>query len=71
MRKAKIVKPKIVRSKVPTKTDLTDHIRKMEAELQGAKQIIEAMQAEIKQLTSMHRTQLQIIDNLSTKIREY
>lgn len=66
-------KPKVVRrprAKVTSKKELVDHIRKMKAELEGAQQIISAMQTEIKQLTSMHRTQLQIIDNLSSRIRD-
>lgn len=68
MKKAKIIrKPK---AKVTSKAELIEHIRKMKAELEGAQQIITAMQTEIKQLTTMHRTQLQIIDNLSTKIRD-
>jgi predicted nucleic acid-binding Zn-ribbon protein len=63
------LKTKIVRKPVPTKASLIEHIQKMKAELEGAKQIIEAMQTEIKQLTQMHRTHLQIIDNLSNKLR--
>lgn len=66
-------KPKVVRkprTKVTSKKELIDHIRKMKAELEGAQQIITAMQTEIKQLTSMHRTQLQIIDNLSSRISD-
>lgn len=68
MRKPKkIAKPK---AKVTTKPELLDHIRKMKAELEHAQNLIQAMQTEIKQLTTMHRTQLQIIDNLSAKIRD-
>lgn len=68
MKRAKrIVKAK---PKTHTKAELVQHITKMKAELEGAQQIITAMQTEIKQLTSMHRTQLQIIDNLSTRIRD-
>lgn len=63
-------KPKTIKAKVHSKTELVEHIRKMATELETAKRIIEEMQTEIKQLTSMHRTQLQIIDNLSTKIRD-
>lgn len=70
MRKAKVIKPKTVRAKVHSKAELIEHIRKMKTELEAAQQIITAMQTEIKQLTAMHRTQLQIIDNLSTKIRD-
>lgn len=69
MRKPKI-KLRTSKVKVRTKTELVEHIRKLGTELEAARQIIEAMQTEIKQLTSMHRTQLQIIDNLSTKIRD-
>lgn len=68
-RKAK-PKPKAAKAKAHSKAELIAHIGKMKTELEGARQIIEAMQTEIKQLTSMHRTQLQIIDNLSTKIRD-
>ncbi len=68
MRKPKkVVKP---RARIVTKTELVQHIQKMEAELKGAGQLIVALQTEVKQLTSMHRTQLQIIDNLSTQIRD-
>lgn len=66
-------KPRVVRkprAKVTSKKELTDHIRKMKAELEGAQQVISAMQAEIKQLSTMHRTQLQIIDNLSVRVRD-
>lgn len=66
--KAKTTKPK---AKVVTKAEYVEHIRKMKTELEHAQRLIEAMQTEIKQLTTMHRTQLQIIDNLSTKIRDY
>lgn len=58
------------RTKVTSKPELIEHIHKMKAELEGAQQIITAMQTEIKQLTTMHRTQLQIIDNLSTRVRD-
>lgn len=71
MRKARVIKPKVVKRKVHSKVDLVEHIKKMEAELQGAKQVIEAMQTEIRELTAMHRTQLQIIDNLSNEIRNH
>lgn len=71
MRKPRTTKAKIIKPKTHTKAELGQHIQKMKAELEGARQIIEAMQTEIKQLTSMHRTQLQIIDNLCQKIRDY
>lgn len=68
MKKARVVrKPRV---KVTGKKELIDHIRKMKAELEAAQQIITAMQTEIKQLTAMHRTQLQIIDNLSVRVRD-
>lgn len=70
MRKPQVTRSRKSKVKVHSKAELTSHIHKMKAELEGARQIIEAMQTEIKQLTSMHRTQLQIIDNLSTKIRD-
>lgn len=68
MRKAKVIRKP--RAKTHSKAELVNHIAKMKAELEGAQQVITAMQNEIKQLTSMHRTQLQIIDNLSTRIRD-
>lgn len=68
MKKAKVIRKP--RAKVTSKKELIDHIRKMKAELEGAQQIITAMQTEIKQLTQMHRTQLQIIDNLSVRVRD-
>lgn len=70
IRKSKVRKPNVPKAKVHTKTELIAHIQRMKTELEQAQQIIGAMQTEIKQLTSMHRTQLQIIDNLSTKIRD-
>lgn len=68
MKKTKAVRKP--RAKVVSKAEYVEHIRKMKAELQYAQQLMSTMQTEIKQLTSMHRTQLQIIDNLSTKIRD-
>lgn len=70
MRKPKATKPKTIKSKVQTKGDLLAVIKDQETLLTQARGLMDAMQTEIKQLTSMHRTQLQIIDNLSTKIRE-
>lgn len=70
MRKPKVTKSKVTKPKAHSKTELIEHIRKMKTELETAQQIITAMQTEIKQLTAIHRTQLQIIDNLSTKIRD-
>ena len=63
-------KTKSVRKPVTTKVELIKVIKDQEVMLRQAKNLMDAMQTEIKQLTQMHRTQLQIIDNLSTKIRD-
>lgn len=70
MHKPKVTKSRKPKAKVYSKAELISHIQRMKTDLEGAQQIIGAMQTEIKQLTAMHRTQLQIIDNLSTKIRD-
>jgi hypothetical protein len=67
-RKPKAVK--ITRKPVATKATLLATIKNQEGLLTQARQLMEAMQTEIKQLTTMLRTQLQIIDNLSTKMRD-
>ena len=63
-------KTKSVRKPVTTKVELIKVIKDQEEMLRQARNLMDAMQTEIKQLTQMHRTQLQIIDNLSTKIRD-
>lgn len=67
---AKVAKPKIVRKPTTSKDTLLKTIKEQEELLQQGQRLMAAMQSEIKQLTAMHRTQLQIIDNLSTKIRD-
>ena len=63
-------KTKVVRKVSITKAKLIDTIRDQEQMLAQAKNLMDAMQTEIKQLTQMHRTQLQIIQNLSENIKD-
>lgn len=63
-------KAKVVRKVTPTKAQLIATLKEQQEMLEQGKRLMEAMQFEIKQLTTMHRTQLQIIDNLSSKIRD-
>ena len=71
IRKAKKVaairKPKI---KKPTYNELVTTVKEQDEMLRQGCSIMNAMQTEIKQLTLMHRTQLQIIDNLSQKMKD-
>lgn len=67
-RKAKL---KTVRkTTAPTKAELVKTLKEQQEMLEQGRKLMDAMQSEIKQLTTMHRTQLQIIDNLSQKIRD-
>lgn len=68
MRKPKLTKA--IRKPVTSKDTMLKTIKEQEGLLTQARQLMEAMQTEIKQLTTMLRTQLQIIDNLSTKMRD-
>ena len=63
-------KAKIIRKPVISKETMLKTIKEQEGLLTQARGLMEAMQTEIKQLTTMLRTQLQIIDNLSTKMRD-
>lgn len=68
VRKPKLTKA--IRKPVTSKDTMLKTIKEQEGLLTQARQLMEAMQTEIKQLTTMLRTQLQIIDNLSTKMRD-
>jgi len=54
----------------PTRDELEGSLRLQDGMLKEARALMDQMQTEIKQLVSIHNTQLEIIRNLSRKVSD-